>query len=185
MLDIPASGQQPAANSFQGDAVESQASTPQQVRQELESLRDSYRRRLQALDDQMQYVGFDPAAKLSDFRDVGHSPRLFPTHGPSANSSKKGYWMDGFLGDGLQITLGGGRRLKLYGYARGDLIYANSQLSNTVIPFFAVSEDPANTVGPNSVPVPDNDDQFNVNVRLTRLGLDSRICVLHVSTMPN
>jgi len=52
------------------------------------------------------------------------------------------------------------------------LIYANSQLSHTVVPFFAVSEDPTNTVGPNAVPVPNNDDQFNANVRLTRLGLD-------------
>jgi hypothetical protein len=71
------------------------------------------------------------------------------------------------LADRLQVTLGSGGKLKLYGYARGDLIYADSQLSNTVVPFFAVSENPTG-----AVPIPDDDGQFNVNVRLTRLGLD-------------
>jgi hypothetical protein len=95
---------------------------------------------------------------------------VFPTQSDDAHAEK--YSSDGLFGDRVQVTLGGGGILKLYGYARGDLIYADSQLSNTVVPFFAVSEDPTNTVGPNSVPVSDNDDQFNFNVRLTRLGLD-------------
>ena len=171
-IGIPAPGQQPITGSFQPYVAGDQASNPQQVRQELESLRGLYRQRLHELDDQMQRFGFEPAAHQSDYTDVSHSTELFPTHGRTVTASKKSYLSDGFFADGLQVTLGGGGSMKIYGYARGDLIYADSQLSNTVIPFFAVSEDPTNTVGPNSVPVPNNDEQFNVNVRLTRLGLD-------------
>ena len=168
MLGNMAAGQQRDASSLPPDALGHQSSDLDQVRQELESLRDSYRRRLQELDDQLQYFGFENSERPV-YQDVGHSPNLFPD--PTTRSKRKSS-SDGFFGNGLQVTLGGGGRLKIYGYARGDLIYTNSQLSNTVVPFFAVSEDPSNIVGPNAVPVPNNDDQFNVNVRLTRLGLD-------------
>ena len=167
---IPAFAQQSGPGASQPAFVLDQASESQQVRQELESLRDSYRLRLQELDDQMKRLGFQSEAPQSVHQDVSHTCEVFPTQSYAAHAEKCS--SSGLFGDQLQVTLGGGGRLKLYGYARGDLIYADSQLSNTVVPFFAVSEDPTNTVGPNSVPVPDNDDQFNVNVRLTRLGLD-------------
>ena len=71
----------------------------------------------------------------------------------------------------LTVHLGGAGRLKLYGYGRGDLILTTSRLNNAVVPFFALSEDPANLT-PAGVPIVEDDAQFNANVRLTRIGLD-------------
>jgi hypothetical protein len=67
----------------------------------------------------------------------------------------------------LSVTLRNGGKLQIYGFGRGDLIYTGSRLSNTVVPFFVLSEDPASPA-----PVPENDAQFNANVRLTRLGFE-------------
>jgi len=152
--------------------VQDKTSRSTEVRQELESLRNSYRLRLRELDGQMQELGFEPESSPLVFGHGGQSPEQPATLATFASHARDDYVGKGLFGDRLQVTLGGGGSLKIYGYARGDLIYADSQLSNTVVPFFAVSEDPTNTVGPNSVSVPDNDDQFNVNSRLTRLGLD-------------
>ena len=76
--------------------------------------------------------------------------------------SAERFGLSEFLSERLTVTLGNGGKLRIYGYGRGDLIFADSQLSNTVVPFFALSEST----------VPDNDEQFNVNVRLTRLGFE-------------
>ena len=65
------------------------------------------------------------------------------------------------------VGLKNGGKLQIYGFGRGDLIFADSRLSNTVVPFFVLSEDPASPT-----PVPDDDAQFNANVRLTRLGFE-------------
>ncbi|MCH7990659.1 MAG: hypothetical protein IID46_16075 [Planctomycetes bacterium] len=67
----------------------------------------------------------------------------------------------------MSVTLGNGGQLRIYGYGRGDLIFFTSRFNNAVIPFFVLSEDPASPT-----PVPEDDGQFNMNVRLTRLGFD-------------
>ena len=132
-----------------------------QVVQQLESLRDSYRQRLAELDHQLNEFGIGSVVLESSFEDVSHAAETSVTNNHYAAPAETSSW-DNFIADRLQVTLGGGGKLKLYGYARADLIYADSQLSNTVVPFFAVSEDSTNN----------NDGQFDVNVRLTRLGLD-------------
>jgi hypothetical protein len=71
------------------------------------------------------------------------------------------------LSDKLSVALRNGGQLKIYGYGRGDLIYTTSRFNNAVVPFFVLSEDPTSPT-----PVPEDDGQFNINVRLTRLGLD-------------
>jgi len=76
-----------------------------------------------------------------------------------------------FISQKLEVHLGGSGRLRLYGYGRGDLILTTSRLNNAIVPFFALSEDPA-SLTPAGVPIREDDGEFNANVRLTRLGLD-------------
>ena len=68
---------------------------------------------------------------------------------------------DKLPGERPTVKGAGGGKLTHYGYGRLDLIFSDSRLSNTVVPFFVLPEG-----GPGSVPV--NDGQFNTNVRLTR-----------------
>ena len=57
-----------------------------------------------------------------------------------------------------------GNRFRLYGFPRLDLIFADSRLApNNQFPFFVFSEDP--TVQP------ENDEEFDIHARLTRLGV--------------
>jgi hypothetical protein len=86
------------------------------------------------------------------------------TAAPVAGECESGdcFDLDDFLSNKLSVTLGNGGHLKIYGYGRGDLIFANSRLSSTIVPFYVLSDSS----------VPKDDSQFNTNVRLTRLGFD-------------
>ncbi len=63
----------------------------------------------------------------------------------------------------------GNSKLKFYGFLRLDSIYDDSGPNNPLLPFFIRSED---TEAAGAIRDETNDDSFNMDVRLTRLGLD-------------
>jgi hypothetical protein len=63
----------------------------------------------------------------------------------------------------------GKSRFKLYGFLRLDAIYDDSRPSNTQVPAFIRSEDPA---APAAVMSERNTDDFTIHPRLTRFGID-------------
>lgn len=150
-----------------------------QLQHELKSLRQSYRQRLQQLDKELNRLGLETDSAQSVEKNVKQASDQFVIDESSSdsvtetleNADANSTWLESFR-DKLQVTLGTAGTLKIYGHARGDLIFANSRLNNTIVPFFAVSEDPAFTEGPSAVAVKNNDGGFDMNVRLTRLGLD-------------
>jgi hypothetical protein len=116
VFGVPAFAQPSGPGSSQPAFVLDQASESQQVRQKLESLRESYSLRLQELDDELKRLGFQSEAPPSVHQDASRTSEVFPTQSDDAHAEK--YSSDGLFGDRVQVTLGGGGRLKLYGYAR-------------------------------------------------------------------
>lgn len=113
---VPAFAQQSGPGASRPAFVLDEDSESQQVRQKLESLRDSYWLRLQELDDQMKRLKFQSEAPQSVYQELSHTSEVCPTRSDDAHAEK--YSPDGLFGDRIQVTLGGGGILKLYGYAR-------------------------------------------------------------------
>jgi len=114
----------------------------QQTFREWESLeQQSSHRFSSASDEQVRRI----VAEALQEREV-----LLPTHVGGSEVQPAGYPEDDYqTEDGYHaskwhtVTWGSGGRLKIYGYGRGDLIYSTGRLSNTIVPFFALSEGPA------------------------------------------
>lgn len=65
--------------------------------------------------------------------------------------------------------LGKGSTLQLYGFLRTDVQYSDSRFNDPQIPGFVQSEDPT---APASIGAEENDDEFAIHARLTRLGMN-------------
>jgi hypothetical protein len=82
----------------------------------------------------------------------------------------------------LNVNVKGKGKLQIYGFGRGDAYFGTHKFFPSLeIPFFAISEDPRIRTGPlgptflptipGSVPIHEDDSNFTMNARLSRLGV--------------
>lgn len=73
----------------------------------------------------------------------------------------------------LSVRMRGKGTLRAYGFIRGDYAMASQRFDDIQIPQWVLPVDPNFKVGPNKVPIDtDNDFNYNMYPRLTRLGLE-------------